>query len=270
MRQRALRLALSVSLSLTALGCASFGGEPKTYTDQAERAFDEADSAFSAGDYLESIRRFNLIRTKYPYSQYARLSDLKIADAYFAQEKYATAVEQYRTFAKLYPEHPQVTYAKWRVALSFYEQMPKDWFALPPGYERDLARAKDAQREMRFFLRRNKDTQYGPDGERKLLLVRRRLADHEFYVASFYIKRGNPRAAALRLTGMLKDYSGLGLDAQALFLLARAYIELGDVDKASLALSDLIEYHPSDPLAAQARDYVSTHAISRPESAPPK
>lgn len=263
MRQRALTIALAASMSLTTLGCAALGGAPKTYTDQAERAFDEADAAFQAGDFLESIRRFNLIRTKYPYSQYARLSDLKIADAYFRQEKYATAVEQYRTFAKLYPEHPKVTYAKWRVALSFYEQMPKDFFVLPPGYERDLARATDAQRELRFFLRRNDGTEYAPEAERKLLLVRRRLADHEFYVATFYLKRNNPRAAALRLTGMLKEYSGLGLDAQALFLLARAYIELGDVQKASLALADLIEYYPNDPLAAEARDYVRAHSLEK-------
>ena len=60
---------------------------------------------------MEAIRRYNLIRSKFPYSEFAALSDLRIADAYFAQEKYATAVEQYRTFIKLYAEHPQVIYA---------------------------------------------------------------------------------------------------------------------------------------------------------------
>lgn len=231
------------------------------YARKAKEAYESAERAFRSGDYLEAVRRYNLLRTKYPYSEEATLADLRIADAYFAQEKFATAIEQYRAFAKLHPQHPRVGYARWRVALSFYEQMPEDWFFLPPGYERDLNRARDAERELGYFLDRNKGSEFAGEARQKLLLTRRRLADHELYVAEFYLKRDNPRAAAMRLTYLLRNFSGLGLDAQALFLLARAYLELGDVDKATDALTDLIEVHPQHPLAARARDYMSRHGL---------
>ncbi|MEC9442306.1 MAG: outer membrane protein assembly factor BamD [Myxococcota bacterium] len=231
----------------------------------AKKAFDDAERSFRTKDYIEAIRRYNLLRTRFPYSGWATLADLRIADAYFEQEKYATAIEQYRAFAKLHPEHERVTYSNWRVALSFYEQMPEDWFFLPPGYERDLDRAKDAERELRFYLRRNPNSEYDKDATRKLLETRRRLADHELYVAEFYIKRENPRAAALRLTYLLKNYSGLGLDPKALFLLARAYMEMGDVDKATTALGDLIEVHPDSDMAAKARAYLRRHNLRPPQ-----
>ncbi|MEM1349911.1 MAG: outer membrane protein assembly factor BamD [Myxococcota bacterium] len=235
--------------------------EGEGYAQQAERAYKSAEKAFRSKDFLEAIRRYNIIRTKFPYSRFAKLADLRIADAYFEQEKYATAVEQYRNFTKLYPDHRQVTYAAWRVALSFYEQMPDDYWPLPPGYERDLARARDAEREVRYFMRRYPDTEYSEGANAKLLEIRRRLADHEFYVATFYLKLENPRAAALRLTYLLQNYSGLGLDPNALFLLARSYLELKDVGKAVRALTDLVEVHPKHPLAADARRYMRRHGL---------
>lgn len=255
-------LSLSCAAPLGFVGCATGAGAQANYSDQAQAAFAEAEGAYESGEYLEAIRRYNLVRTKFPYSQYAPLSDLRIADAYFEQEKYATAIEQYRTFIKLYADHPQNDYANWRVAFCFYKQMPEDWFLLPPGYERDLARARDAQRELAYFLERFSKSPYSAEARQKLLESRRRLADHEMYVAAFYLKRSNPRAAAMRLTYLLKNYSGLGLDAQALFLLARAYIELKDLDKALVALNDLIVVHPSSPEAIKARAYVREHNLA--------
>lgn len=257
----ALLFILATPLYLSSMGCASSKSGKQSYASQAQAAFQEAEEALDGGEYLEAVRRFNLIRTRFPYSRYAPLADLRIADAYFMQDKFATAIEQYRTFLKLYANHPRVTYARWRVAFSFYKQMPEDWLFLPPGYERDLDRARDARRELKFFLRQNPNTKYTKVARKYLLLSKRRLADHELYVAKFYLQRKNPRAAALRLTYLLQNYQGLGLDAPALFLLARAYLELKDVDKAAVALRDLIRVHPRSTYAAKARTYIKRHGL---------
>lgn len=266
LKRRAAALGISLCLSAGMLsGCVTgSSGRVASYSDQAQAAFAEAEDAFEGGEYLEAIRRYNLVRTKFPYSQLAPISDLRIADAYFEQEKYATAIEQYRTFIKLYADHPEHVYANWRVAFCFYKQMPEDWFLLPPGYERDLARARDAQREIAYFLERHGKSKYAPEARRRLLESKRRLADHEMYVATFYLERSNPRAAAMRLTYLLKNYSGLGLDAQALYLLAKAYLELKDVDKALVALNDLIKVHPKSDEAQRARVYLREHNLMTP------
>jgi outer membrane protein assembly factor BamD len=235
-----------------------------TYAAQAKSLWEQAEEAFKGGDYLEAVRLYNLVRTQFTYSSYVAMADLRIADAYFEQEKFATAVEQYRTFIKLHPNDAQTTYASWRIAFSFYRQMPDDWFFLPPSYERELARARDAERELRIFLKRFPDSRFTKEATRYHLLTRRRLADHELYVATFYMERGNSRAAAQRLTYLLQNYSGLGLDPNALFLLARAYVELGDVERALVALKDLIEVHPQHELSGKARGWLARHNLKLP------
>jgi len=232
-----------------------------TYQAVAESTFRAGEAALAKGNYLEAGRQFNIVRSRFQYSQYAPLAELKLGDVFMGQENYPAAVEQFRAFMKLHPSHPEVPYASWKVAMSFFHQIPSDWFFLPPAFERELSRSRDAARELQFFLNRHADTQYAAEARKNLAQVRRRLADHEFYVANFYLDRKNPKAASLRLRGLLEQYSGLGLDAQALFLLARSYLELKDVDRARQALEDLVEYHPNHPLASEAKTYLSKHAL---------
>jgi outer membrane protein assembly factor BamD len=264
---RRLLITLCASLSLWSIPAPIIAQTPAadaTYAAQAKLVWERAEEALKDEDYLEAIRLYNLLRTQFTYSSYVALADLRIADAYFEQEKFATAIEQYRSFIKLHPNHAETTYAHWRIALSFYRQLPDDWFFLPPSYERELARARDAERELRIFLKRFPDSRYAAEATRYHLLSRRRLADHELYVATFYMERGNPRAAALRLTYLLQNYSGLGLDPNALFLLARAYVELGDVDRALVALKDLVEVHPQHELSGKARVWIARHNLKLP------
>lgn len=228
---------------------------------QAEAAFQRAERAMQRGDYLDANARYNTVRAQFPYSQFATLAELRLADAFFEDEKFISAISQYRNFIKLHPNHEKALYANWRIAESFAGQMPKPFFLLPPTHERELASSRDAERELEFFLRKYPDTEYTVQARRKLAEVRRRLADHEMYVAQFYIKKDNFRASAMRLTYLLEKYSGVGLDAQALFLLGRSYLELGDVDKAQVALTDLIQNFGDDPLARQAQTYLARHGL---------
>jgi outer membrane protein assembly factor BamD len=239
--------------------------QPKTYAEVVQQRFQSAEKDFKAGRFLDAIRKYNSIANKFPYSRYAALSKLRVADANFEQENYATAVEQYRNFIQLHPKHEQRTYAHFQIALAFYELMPNNWFFSPPAYERDLAKTKDAARELRLFVRNNPQSKYTDRAEKLLAQARRRLADHEFYVAKFYLKRENYKAASMRLTYLLKNYSGLGLDAQALFLLARSYLELGDVERARDALADLISVHPQSDYAEKARSYIAEYDLEMPD-----
>jgi outer membrane protein assembly factor BamD len=258
--KRLIHILLLCSLTLTA--CATGKGGEQTYDSAVERAYARAERAMERGDYIDAVARYNAIRSQFPYSRFATLSDLRLGDAYYEQEKFATAISQYRTFIKLHPNHPEVDYASFQVAESFRGQMPQDWFLLPPSYERELNTTRDAEREYEFFLKKYPDSEYADDARRMLARVKRRLADHELYVATFYLQKDNPRACAMRLRYLLDNYSGVGLDSRALFLLGRSYLELGDVAKARTALQDLIDNFPDDPLAREASRYLERHSLA--------
>lgn len=262
--RRTIHIILLASLMFT--GCATGKKSQKTYESKVERAYDRAEAAMERGDYIDAVARYNAIRSQFPYSRFATLSDLRLGDAYYEQEKFATAISQYRTFMKLHPNHPEVDYASFRVAESFKGQMPNDWLLLPPSYERELSTTRDAEREYEFFLKKFPDSEFADDASRELAQVKRRLADHELYVATFYLRKNNPRACALRLRYLLDNYSGVGLDPRALFLLGRSYLELGDVGKARTALQDLVDNFPDDSLAREARRYLDRYGLQETSS----
>ncbi len=249
--------------ALVFASCATTKSDMPAPKSRVEAAYQKAERAMERGDYIDANARFTAIRAQYPYSRYATLAELRLGDVYFEEDKFTSAISQYRAFIKLHPNHPRVAYASYRVAESFAAQMPKPFVFLPPTYERELASTRDAARELEFFLKKYPDTEFTAPAKRKLTEVRRRLADHEMYVAQFYLKRKNPRACAMRLTYLLENYSGVGLDAQALFLLARSYIELNDQKKARTALDDLVANFGDDPLARQASNYLKRHPLTK-------
>ena len=55
-------------------------------------------------NYGEAIETFQAIIDNYPYSEYAVLAELAIADAYFEDEKYEEALSYYRDFTDLHPQ----------------------------------------------------------------------------------------------------------------------------------------------------------------------
>lgn len=255
-------LVAAVALGGLTAGCAT-PAQVRQADTPAERLFQSAEARFERGDYEGAIERYDRVRNDFPYSQYAVRSDLRIADAYFAQDQYASASEQYRTFVKLHPKHEKVDYARFRIGKALHAQMPKNWFFMPPAHERDLSSTRKAARQLEQFVDSYPKSEYVDDANELLREARRRLADHEMYVANFHFERDNPKGASMRLKYLLNNYSGLGLDPRALWMLAQSYEELGEGQKAKTALEDLVEYHPDSKYTDRARDYLKERDWSK-------
>lgn len=266
-RGRWLALGLAGVLGLGALGGAGCANRPKPaaddYSGQAKYNFDEAMDAYEDANYIDALKRFRFVRTKYPYSKYAALAALRVGDVYFMQEKMIEAVGEYNKFIQLHPTHPDVPYAYYRIGLARYSQLPGDWFFMPPAYEKDLDSAEDAERDLKRFMDTYPNTEYAEEIAQKLRAVRQRLADHEFYVATFYLKRDEPRAAAMRFEQLLERYPGLGFDQESLFLLGKSYLMLNDVAKAVETWDTLIAQFPKHALARTADAYINRYDLDR-------
>jgi outer membrane protein assembly factor BamD len=253
-----MRLLRAVCLTafLSAAGCAALtagqAGDPDYGTD-AESNIRLGDEALERKDFFQAEKYFEHIRTKYPYLEAANEAELKLADLDFAQEKYAEAREKYQNFIKLHPTHPKVDYAAYRGALSHFEDIPSDFFLLPPSTEKDQTEVQAALRSLNEFIRQYPDSQYIPEAKQKMEQTRQRLAEHELYVANFYAKRERWKAVAQRLEGLLKDYPGTALEEEALFDLHEAYVRLNDTERAKQTLQRVIERLPGTPAAERAR-----------------
>jgi len=234
------------------------------YYYTAEENWNQAEIEFQRKKYLAAQQYYAYIRTKFPYSRYAVLSDLRIADCQFEREHYIEAIDSYQNFARLHPTSEQVPYALYRTGLAHYEQIPGSWFLLPPSHEKDQTAVKDAAEALSLYLQRYPNDEHVPDARKAFSEVRDRLMAHERYVADFYRARGHFRGYVMRLETMKAKYSDIARDPDLLFELAKAYARLGEVERSDAAMDELAEAFPEAPqLAYSERLHARAEAARR-------
>jgi outer membrane protein assembly factor BamD len=251
-------LLLSVAVLAACAGAqTNVGGDPK-FGKAAEDDFNAAEAEFRAHNYLEATKYYEHVRNKYPFSKYAATAELRLADAKFEQDRFTEAAEAYQQFARLHPTHDQADYAAYRVALSHWRDGPGDFILFPPSYEKEQGQVKEAAKSFEAFLKQYPSSKYRPDAEKLLAEARKRLAEHEWYVAQFYAKRGHWAGAAARFEALVREYPGSPRESAALLEMAQAYLKMDERYRAQQALQQLIVKHPQDPHRADAEKLLAS------------
>lgn len=248
------------SLSIAVLAVASFTACATTqkaegevdYAAEAEANLKLGNEALAGRNYEEAAKYFEHVRATYPLLEAAREAELRMGDVELELEQFPEARDRYQTFIKLHPTHPKVDYAAFKIAQTWFREIPSDFFLFPPPFEKDQAAVTAAARAMADFIRQYPSSQYQAEAKELLGKARRQLANHELYVAGFYEKRKQWAAVAGRLETLMKKYPDVGLEEEALFGLHRAYTELKQPEKANDALKTLISLKPGSPAAARA------------------
>jgi outer membrane protein assembly factor BamD len=223
-----------------------------TYGEDAETNIAKGNEALDSKNYAEAQKYFDYVKSKYPYLEAAKVAELRLADTDFDRDRFVEARDRYVTFIKIHPTHPQIDYAAFRAALSYYKDIPSDFFLLPPSAEKDQANLRSALTSMKEFIRTYPDSTHQTEAKKVLDDVKKRLADHEWYVASFYAKRQKWPAVINRLSIIARDFPDIGLDEKVQFALYDAYMELKDETQAKEALRTLVRKNPESDAAKKA------------------
>jgi outer membrane protein assembly factor BamD len=257
------RGALFGALVLSSVGGAGCTRDvkPETYADSARAAFDDAMEVFDDEDWPEAIKRLTTVKNRYAYSQYAATAELRIADAWFAQDKFVEAIDAYRSFVQSRPNHKDVPYALYRIGVAYDEQLPSDFVLFPPAYEKDQAATRDAMRALETFVERHPKDENLPDAQQRLQRCRQLLADYELYVAAFYLRDDRPASARGRLERVVSEFPDIDDRwALAALTLSKVYGALGLTAEARQMANRLVEAHPKRPEADEARRLLTTLA----------
>jgi outer membrane protein assembly factor BamD len=260
---------LSALLALPMAVGACNNEQPKTalgYTEDAKRAYEAAMDQFNAHDWIDAQAAMREVKRKYSYSKYARLAELRIADADLEQEKFPEAIHEYKEFVHAHrADTENVAYARSKIAEATFSEIP-DSFLMPALEQRDQAAVIDAYKELREFVA---DYPTGTETThiRQLLAqVTGYLVRHELYVARFYLKKDNYEATIARIQYALKNYgeadsaiaSGAdsGLKAEALLLLGTTFLKMNKWADARQAFEAIVQGYAQSPLATEARNYL--------------
>jgi outer membrane protein assembly factor BamD len=249
------RIGLVLCLALAACG-GKTGAAAVDYSVSAQKNYEKGLKELENKDWIAASKYFSFIKSRFPYSKYAVLAELRLADAEFGAESYLEAVDSYRLFIRFHPTHEMVAngYTSFKIGEAYFNQLPSDFWLFPPSFEKDQSSTEDAANELKSFLDKYPDSPYREKAKEILVKVGKRLADHEWYVARYYWDRGKPMGTVLRLRRLLERYRGVGYDVEALWLLGRAYMAVDMKDRAKLTWNELVAKYPQSDRAGQARD----------------
>ncbi len=225
-------------------GCAS---TEKVDPSTPEGAFKIAEQYEKDDRYEEAIQKFQDVKNKHPYSRFAVLSELRIADINFKRESYVEAQGAYQLFKEFHPKHPQSDYVTYRLALSYFNQ-------LPSSIDRDLSVADKSILYFDETINSYPNSEYVADARSKKDEALHMLAEKEMYVARFYVRKKSCDSAIKRFEAVIKNYANVGFDAEALYGAAKCSFELGNKDKAQVHLGSLYSRFPSSDQAKKARN----------------
>jgi outer membrane protein assembly factor BamD len=260
-----------------AIGCESFeiGGARHatlTYTDDARAAYEEAMSSFRSRDWEDARALLAEVRRLFPYTRYARLAELRLADIDFEQEKFSDAISGYREFAQNHKNDPDVEYSRYRLTKALFSDID-DTILLPPAEERDQATTAEAYKELRSFLREFPKSRYRGDVAYMLDVVTGRMARHELYVAHYYLKGDNFDAAVARIDFALKTYGGSTLTPEALVLKGETLMKMKRLADARAVFERVVKEYTGPFLTTAQRfldEIKDLEARQRPAAAPAK
>jgi len=261
---------------LAQVGCKAFETNLQdtevSYQETARQNYESGDEAFENGNHNEAIKFFEYVKNKFPYSKYAVLADLRIADAHFEREKWLEAADAYRLFARFHPRHEQVPYALFRAAVSFSKEIEEDFFLLPPQREKDQSATQEAIAAYDEYLLRFPKHEHVEEAKKKRIEARTRLADHDLYAAEFYAQRNKWQGAAFRYEHISRTFADTPLAATALLELGRILDEeLERPTQAREAYLALLAQHPEakEVPVAQARLKSLESRLKEATPAPP-
>lgn len=235
------------------------------YTANAERDYQRALDKYYAHDWEEAISRFTEVKRTWGYSRFARLAELRIADAEFHQKKYPEAVAAYRAFVHDYPNDPEVPYARFQVVKALHDDTQPS-FMLAPLEERDLAYVLDAHQSLRAFIDEFPTHARRDEAEFMLRTITGLLARHDLYVARYYLAERRYEAVLARIHHALEAYPASDLTPEALVLEGETRLRMKQPDAARELFETVIQEHPTSAFVVPARNFLEQlgTAIPRP------
>ncbi|MES1178871.1 MAG: outer membrane protein assembly factor BamD [Myxococcales bacterium] len=260
----ALPLTLSVALAGLALsGCDkdTHASTPLDYAENAKRDYEAAMDAFDDKNWESARQQLNEVKRKYGYSRYARLAELRLADADYEQDKFAEATAGYKSFVHDYPNDPEIPYARYKVTMTQYDAVSAS-FLLPSLEERDLAYVNDAHASIRSFLNDYPNSEHAPQLAYMQSVVTGLLARHELYVARFYLSRDKFEPAVARIQYCLRNYADSGLEPEAMVLLGEVYLKQKERLKARTVLELVLTRYPTSPFTVPAKHFLDRIAAT--------
>ena len=235
--QRLFRLSY-ILLIMTFSGCSSLGSifeeKDPTVGLTASQLYAQGKEFLDAADFNNAIKLFEILEARYPFGKYSTQAMLDISYAYYASNQKDEAIIEINRFIRLYPNHPNVSYAYYLRALSNFDKdanIISRFFGHDPS-RYDVTDLKNSFNDFTTVVNRFPDSKYADDSINRLRYIKNQIARNELYIAKYYDKRSANIAAIERVKYMLENYGGTPSSEEGLVILVKNYNALKLYDLA--------------------------------------
>ena len=194
-----------------------------------------AEEIYKRGEWeLENGRKgadaayyFGEVERLYPYSEWAKRALIMQAYAAHKDRDYETSRSAAQRYIDTYPAEDDAAYAKYLLALSYYDQIDE--------VGRDQGLTFQALQALRAVIEEYPDSEYAKSSIMKFDLAFDHLASKEMEIGRYYLKHKNYTAAINRFRVVVEQYQTTTHTPEALYRLIECYLSLGITDEAQTA-----------------------------------
>ena len=186
---------------------------------QVLEAYEEGKESLEKGDVLFAAKKFNEAEILFPQSIWAPKSALMAAYSYYIQDYYGDAIAELERFIRVYPNHENLDYVYYLLAISYYEQIVDE--------KKDLQSIINAKKTFTIVVDKFPNTEYALDAEFKIDLINDILAAKEMYVGRYYVGKKKWIPAINRFREVVDNYETTIYVEEALYRLVEVHYILG-------------------------------------------
>ena len=227
-----------ILLIMSLSGCTSLGSifeeKDPTVGLSASQLYTQGKEFLDAADFNNAIKLFEILEARYPFGKYSTQAMLDISYAYYASNQKDEAIVEINRFIRLYPNHPNVSYAYYLRALSNFDKdanIISRFFGHDPS-RYDVTDLKNSFNDFTTVVNKFPDSKYADDSINRLRYIKNQIARNELYIAKYYDKRSANIATIERVKFMLENYGGTPSSEEGLVILVKNYNDLKLYDLA--------------------------------------
>lgn len=187
--------------------------------ESAKADYEKAKYYLDIGNYQEANLFLENFSKNHPYSSYAVQAELLRAFAAYKNGEHILSETLSKQFVERHPRHPDVDYAKYMLAMSYYKQVVSD--------DRDQTPTKLAISAFETLIREHPKSAYAKESANHLQGLYNKLANHELAVGKYYFDKELYVASANRFKVILGKFQTTPAIEEALYYLAASYAKLG-------------------------------------------
>ncbi len=240
-------------LAVALLGACSGRKKPDAVTQELlskskEELFEKGKGLVDRKKYDAGRKYLTFVFETYPNDPLGRDALLMVADSFFKQggaTGYTEARFRYRDYLNRYPGASRRDYSRYQFALTYDKEIERP--------DRDQTSTREAIEQYRALIREYPTSGFAGAARERVRVLSDLLAEHEFSVGYFYMRKGAPSAALARFITLEQRYPEYGARDKLLFYSARVLEKLGRREEADRYYGRVIAEFPESEFARKAK-----------------